>query len=118
MTRWSDEPMKDEPIFIAGRDRERDFFVGAALALIPAVSFLPTVTYLIVFPRVAQGRLMGCAIVCFCALLGGIGLWKLALGAADRPWGIFNILNIAALLVLLVIAAYTGVFLALLTLRL
>ncbi len=46
------------------------------------------------------------------------GLCKLALGAVQKPWGIFNVLNVGALLVLLVIAGYTGLFLALMTLRL
>jgi quinol-cytochrome oxidoreductase complex cytochrome b subunit len=53
-----------------------------------------------------------------CALLGSYGLWKLALGAVQKPWGIFNVLSFGTLLVLLVIAAYTGLFLALMTLKL
>jgi hypothetical protein len=53
-----------------------------------------------------------------CALAGGIGLWNLALGAVQKPWGIFNVLSFGALFVLLVIAGYTGVFLALMTLKL
>ena len=36
----------------------------------------------------------------------------------QKPWGIFNVLNVGALLVLLVIAGYTGLFMALMTLRL
>jgi hypothetical protein len=47
-----------------------------------------------------------------CALAGSWGLWKLALGAVEKPWGIFNVLSVGALLVLLVIAGYTGFFLA------
>jgi hypothetical protein len=53
-----------------------------------------------------------------CALLGGFGLWKLAMGAVEKPWGIFNVLSFGALFVLLVIAGYTGLFLALMTLKL
>jgi quinol-cytochrome oxidoreductase complex cytochrome b subunit len=53
-----------------------------------------------------------------CALTGSFGLWKLALGAVEKPWGIFNVLSFGALLVLLVIAGYTGLFLALMTLKL
>jgi len=45
-------------------------------------------------------------------------LWKLALGAVQKPWGLFNVLSVGALLVVLVIAGYTGVFLALMTLKL
>jgi hypothetical protein len=114
MTRSPDDPIANDPM--AGR--ERAFLIGAPLAIIPALSFLPAVTFLIAFPRVGHGRSIGFVVVPLCALLGSFGLWKLALGAVEKPWGIFNILNAAALLVLLVIAAYTGLFLALLTLKL
>jgi hypothetical protein len=53
-----------------------------------------------------------------CALASCLGLWKLALGAVEKPWGIFNVLSFGALFVLLVIAGYTGLFLALMTLKL
>jgi hypothetical protein len=49
------------------------------------------------------------------AIAGGFGLWKLALGAVQKPWGILNVFNVASLLVVLVIAGYTGLFLALIT---
>ncbi len=99
-------------------DRERAFLIGAPLALIPALAILPAVIFLIAFPRVGHGRSIGFVVVPVCALVGSFGVWKLALGAVEKPWGIFNILNVAALLVLLVIAAYTGLFLALMTLKL
>jgi hypothetical protein len=53
-----------------------------------------------------------------CALLSSLGLWKLALGAVQKPWGLYNALSFGALVVLLVIAGYTGLFLALMTLKL
>jgi hypothetical protein len=49
---------------------------------------------------------------------GSLGLGKVALGAVEKPWGIFNVLSFAALLVLLVIAGYTGLFLAVLAAKL
>jgi hypothetical protein len=49
------------------------------------------------------------------AAAGGFGLWKLALGAVQKPFGILNALSVAALLAILVIAGYTGLFLALFT---
>ena len=100
------------------KDRERAFLIGAPLAIVPALIFLPAVTFLIVFPRVAHGRTIGLLVVPACALASCFGLWKLALGAVQKPWGIFNVLNCGALFVLLVIAAYTGLFLALMTLKL
>lgn len=110
--------MQSEPEGSERGRRERAFLIGAPLAIIPALSFLPAVTFLIVFPRVTHGRLIGGVVVTACALAGSFGLWKLALGAVEKPWGIFNVLNMVALFILLVIAGYTGVFLALMTLKL
>ena len=100
------------------RQRERAFLIGAPLAIVPALLFLTSVTFLIVFPQIAHGRALGTVVVLLCALAGGLGLWKLALGVVQRPWGIFNALCFGALVVLLVIAAYTGIFLALMASRL
>jgi len=99
------------------RARERAFLVGAPLAIVPALIFLPAVMFLIVFPQVRFGRALGFFVVPACALTSCFGLSKLANGAVQRPWGIFNVLSFGALLVLLVIAGYTGVFLALMTLK-
>jgi hypothetical protein len=49
------------------------------------------------------------------AAVGSFGLWKLAMGAVQRPFGILNALSFGALLVLLIIAGYTGIFLAIIT---
>ncbi len=92
--------------------------IGAPLAIVPALVFLPAVMFLIIFPRVAHGRAIGILLMPVCLLTGSLGLWKLAMGAVQKPWGLFNILNVGMLFVLVVIAAYTGLFLALLTLRL
>jgi hypothetical protein len=100
------------------KERERAFMIGAPLAIVPALVFLPAVTFLIVFPRVQHGRVIGLFVLPACALAGSLGLWKLAMGAVQKPWGIFNVLSFSALLVLLVIAGYTGLFLALMTLKL
>jgi hypothetical protein len=100
------------------KEWERAFLIGVPLAIVPALVFLPAVAFLIVFPQVAHGRWIGLFVLPACALVGGFGLWKLALGAVRKPWGIFNVLSFGALLVLLVIAAYTGLFLALMTLKL
>jgi len=100
------------------KERERAFLIGAPLAIVPALAFLPAVMFLIVFPQVAHGRAIGWAVVPICALASGFGLWKLAWGAVQKPWGIYNVLSFGALMVLLVVAGYTGLFLALMTLKL
>ena len=95
------------------RERERAFLIGAPLVLIPALCVLPTIMFLVLFPRIEHGRTIAAIILPLCALAGSFGLWKVALGAVEKPWGIFNMLSFGALLVLLVIAGYTGLFLAL-----
>jgi hypothetical protein len=100
------------------KERERAFVIGAPLAIVPALAFLPMLMFLVVAPQVAHGRAIGSVLLPVCALTGGVGLWKLALGAVQRPWGLTNILSCGALAILLIIAGYTGLFLALITLKL
>ena len=98
---------------MTSKERERAFLVGAPLAVVPALCVLPAVVFLAIVPRVAHGRWIAAIFLPFCAVVGSSGLWKLALGAVEKPWGIYNVLSFGALLVLLVIAGYTGLFLAL-----
>jgi hypothetical protein len=114
MTKWFNDSIKS----VNDKERERTFLIGAPLAIVPALAFLPAVTFLVIFPRVVHGRAIGLMVVPACALSSCLGLWKLAIGAVEKPWGIFNVLSFGALFVLLVIAGYTGIFLALMTLKL
>lgn len=98
--------------------RERAFYVGAPLAIVPALGFLPAVVFLVIAPRVAHARMLALVIVPLLALASSLGLWRLAWGAVQRPFGILNALSFGALLILLIIAAYTGFFLALAALNL
>jgi hypothetical protein len=98
--------------------RERAFLIGAPLALIPALCVLPATAFLVMIPRVAHARIIAIVVLPACALVGSVGLWKLALGAVQKPWGLFNVLSFGTLLILLFIAGYTGLFLALMTLKL
>ncbi len=100
------------------QEREHTFMIGAPLAIVPALVFLPAVMFLIVAPQIAHGRVIGAIAIPACALASMFGLWKLAMGVVQKPWGIFNVLNVGALFVLLVIAGYTGMFLAWITLKL
>ena len=103
---------------MTAKEREHEFLISAPLAIVPAMALLPAVAFLIVFPQVAHGRTIGLILVPACALASCFGLWKLAMGAVEKPWGIFNVLSFGALFVLLVIAGYTGLFLALITSKL
>ncbi len=100
------------------KERERAFMIGAPLAIVPALCVLPATVFLVMIARVAHARAIALFVLPVCALVGSFGLWKLATGAVQKPWGIFNVLSFGALLVLLVIAGYTGLFLALMTMKL
>lgn len=100
------------------KERERAFMIGAPLAIVPALSVLPATVFLVMIPQVAHARMIAMLVLPACALAGSFGLWKLAMGAVQKPWGIFNVLSFGALMVLSVIAGYTGLFLALMTLKL
>lgn len=94
------------------KERERAFFIGAPLAIVPALGFLPAIMFLIVSPVIRHGQLAASVLLPVLALAGSIGLWKLAVGIVQRPFTILNLLSAGALIVLLVIAGYTGLFLA------
>ena len=95
------------------KERERAFLIGAPLAIVPALCFLPAVTFLLVHPLSAHARWLACLLLPVFAIAGGLGLWKLASSAVERPFGILNVLSFGAILGLLIVAAYTGMFLAL-----
>jgi hypothetical protein len=99
-------------------DRQRAFYIGAPLAVVSALAFLPAVMLLLVAPRFDHAGVIAAIVLPALAVVGTFGLWKLALGAVQKPFGILNVFSVASLLVILVIAGYTGLFLALLTVKL
>ena len=105
-------------MFMTDKERERDFLVGAPMAVIPALCVLPVIVFLGIFPRIEHGRAIAAFVLPLCSLAGSFGLAKVAVGAVEKPWGIFNMLNFATLAVLWVIAGYTGLFLAVLAAKL
>jgi hypothetical protein len=100
------------------KERERAFYIGAPLAIAPALAFLPAVMFLVVVPRVNHAGLIAWLLLPILAATGGFGLWKLALGAVQKPFSLLNAFSVGCLLVVLVIAGYTGLFLALITSKL
>ena len=60
---------------MTAKERERAFLIGAPLAIIGALVFLPAVTFLIVFPQVAHGRAIGLFMLPVCALGGYTGVF-------------------------------------------
>jgi len=99
------------------KERERAFYIGAPLAIVPALAFLPAVMFLVVVPKIVHARFFAIMLLPLLAVVGSFGLWKLAMGAVQRPFGILNALSFGAMIVLLIIAGYTGIFLAIITAR-
>jgi hypothetical protein len=92
--------------------RERLLYWGAPLAILPALLFLPAFVVFVFPPRVAHAAVW--ASILFPVMLAAeiSGVWKLARGCVERPFTILTMLSFGAMLVLLVILTYTGVFLA------
>ena len=99
------------------KERERAFYIGAPLAIVPALGFLPAVMFLVVVPKVVHARPIALVLLPVLGLARSFGLWKLAISPVQWPFGILNALSFGALPVLLIIASYTGLFLALITVR-
>jgi hypothetical protein len=97
---------------VSWRDRERWFYWGSALAIGPALAFLPGLVYLVIEPRVRYGRVVAAVLLPFCVVAEILGLWWLVKGVLERPFNLLSMLSAGALMILLVIAAYTGLFLA------
>jgi len=98
-------------------ERERWFYVGAPLAIGPALAFLPGLVYLVIEPQVRYGPVVAAVLFPFCAIAEFVGVKRLVLGCLERPFNLLSMLSAGALMVLMVIAAYTGLFLAAFALR-
>jgi hypothetical protein len=74
--------------------------------------FLPALLFLVLRPSIAHPLLAAVFLFPTLALAEFAGLYRLVLCCVDRPFDILTALAFCSLLVVLVIAAYTGVFLA------
>jgi hypothetical protein len=92
--------------------RERLFYWGAPLAIVPALAFLPLFVVLIFSPRVSHATVWAAVVFPMMAIAEFLGVYKLARGCVERPFNLLSMLSFGAVLVLLVIVTYTGVFLA------
>jgi hypothetical protein len=99
-------------------ERRRAFYIGAPLAVFSALAFLPAATILVIAPKVNHAGAIAALVLPALIIAGSFGLWKVAVGAVQKPFGILNVFSVATLLVVMVIAGYTGLFLALVTIRL
>jgi hypothetical protein len=94
------------------KERQRLVFVGAPLAIVPALAFLPALAYLLITPSLPHSMLLASIVFPLFAVCGVLGLVRLVCFCVTRPFDLLTAFAFSALLVLLVIAAYTGLFLA------
>jgi hypothetical protein len=106
--------------------RDRIFLVGAPLALVPAAAFLPLFAYLVLVPsRIDPGPIsaLACGKLAQALLLQGLNFTALVflqivgcvLVGFASSWGglrFVTLLAVPVFLLLLMIAAYTGIFFA------
>ena len=94
--------------------RQRWVFMGAPLAIAPALAFLPALAYLVITPSVPHALVI--ALVSFPLLAAAevTGLFLLVRCCVTRPFDLLTAFAFSSLLVILVVAAYTGLFLAVL----
>lgn len=99
------------------RERERLFYWGSALAIVPALAFLPAFVVLVFQPAIRHAT--ACAVLLFpvLAVAEFLGVFKLVKSCVERPFNLLTILSFGAMFVLLVVVTYTGVFLAALVQR-
>jgi len=93
------------------RARERLLYGGAPLAIVPALLFLPGFVMLIFSPQVAHAKMWAALLFPAMAVAEVTGVWKLARNCVERPFNLLTMLSLGAMLILLVIVTYTGVFL-------
>jgi hypothetical protein len=93
------------------RERERLFYWSATLAILPALAFLPAFVWLVFRPAVAHARVWAGLLFLVMAIAEFLGVFHLVQVCVARPFHLLTMFSFGALLVLLVIVTYTGVFL-------
>jgi len=93
------------------RQRERLFYWSAPLAILPALAFLPAFLVLVFHPAVSHAAIWAAVIFPLLLVAEFFGVFHLVQGCVERPFNLLSMLSFGALLVLLVIVTYTGVFL-------
>ena len=94
------------------KERQRLVFIGAPLAIIPAMGFLPALAYLVITPTVRHSTSVAVVVFALFGICEVLGLVRLVRCCVTRPFDLITMFAFSALLVILVIATYTGLFLA------
>lgn len=93
-------------------EREKLFFRGAVLAIAPAVAVVPAVMFLILTPRVRHAYLLAALVLPLLIFLELCGLLKLVRCCVQQVFDLLTVLAFGALVIVAAIAAYSGLFLA------
>lgn len=93
-------------------EREKLFFRGAVLAIAPAVAVVPAVMFLILTPRVPHAYLLAALVLPLLIFLELCGLLKLVRCCVQQVFDLLTVLAFGALVIVAAIAAYSGLFLA------
>ena len=94
------------------RERERLLYLGSTFSLIPALAIVPAFTSLIFHPSIPHATLWAFLLFPLLGCAEFFGVYKLVQSCVARPFSLLTMLSFGAFFVLLVIAVYTGVFLA------
>ena len=95
-------------------EREKLFFRGAVLAIAPALALVPAVMFLILTPRLSHSYLLAALILPLLIFLELWGLLKLVRCCVQQVFDLVTVLAFGALVIVAAIAAYSGLFLAVL----
>ena len=94
------------------RERERLLYWGSAFSLVPALAIVPAFASLVFHPTVPHATVLALLLFSVLVVAEFFGVYKLVQSCMARPFSLLTMLSFGAFFVLLVIAVYTGVFLA------
>lgn len=94
------------------RERERLLYLGSTFSLVPAVAILPAFTILVFHPSIPHATAWALMLFPVLVSVECFGVYKLVQSCVAPPFSLLTMLSFGAFFVLLVIAVYTGVFLA------
>ena len=99
---------------LSWREREKLFFRGSALAIAAALAVLPAVIFLILTPRLRHSYIVAAFVLPLLVTSELWGLLMLVRCCAHQAFDLLTMLAFGALVVVGAVAAYTGMFLAVL----
>jgi len=94
------------------RERERLLYWGSTFSLLPALTIVPAFASLVFQPSIPHATLWAFVLFPLLIVAEFFGVYKLVQSCVARPFTLLTMLSFGAFFVLLVIAVYTGVFLA------